>query len=300
MTKAEEEDADKTTGLDLKAVDGGFRGHLGPSTRETELRLGLCIPRDKEVCDEKKGSGQAANQKNGGSGVVAGWKRGYSHAIGGAEEKRVISGFGNPWSLVQFCSVGVLTGGIKGSADGFGAGKGATGSAMDQEKIISEQKPKVEPTNAVLQRAPPVVGWPPVRTSRKNLTPQPRSDMEKEKGVESSEKPDKKVEDSLFVKVNMDGFPIGRKIDLKAYDSYVSLSRGLQQLFSRFLDVDIKMEVERDTAEHVLVYEDNEGDRMLVGDVPWEMFVSSVKRLWIMNGSEAPTIATTRSTKYGT
>ncbi|CAN6475655.1 unnamed protein product [Victoria cruziana] len=94
--------------------------------------------------------------------------------------------------------------------------------------------------------------------------------MEKEKEVDSSDKPEKKVEDSLFVKVNMDGFPIGRKVDLKAYDSYISLSQALQQLFSRFLDVDIKMEMERDTAEHVLVYEDNEGDRMLVGDVPWE------------------------------
>lgn len=60
--------------------------------------------------------------------------------------------------------------------------------------------------------------------------------MEKEKEVDSSDKPEKKVEDSLFVKVNMDGFPIGRKVDLKAYDSYISLSQALQQLFSRFLD----------------------------------------------------------------
>ncbi|KAE8705538.1 Auxin-induced protein AUX28 [Hibiscus syriacus] len=30
-----------------------------------------------------------------------------------------------------------------------------------------------------------------------------------------------------------------------------------------------------------------DGDWMLVGDVPWEMFVSSCKRLRIMKGSEA-------------
>ncbi|CAN6458418.1 unnamed protein product [Victoria cruziana] len=120
--------------------------------------------------------------------------------------------------------------------------------------------------------------------------------MEEEQEVESSRKPEKKVEDSLFVKVNMDGFPIGRKIDLRAYDSYESLSQGLQQLFSRFLDVEIKME--KDAGEHVLVYEDSEGDRLLVEDVPWEAFVNSVKRLWIISGSEAPATVTRRSTKY--
>ncbi|KAF3788702.1 Auxin-responsive protein [Nymphaea thermarum] len=113
--------------------------------------------------------------------------------------------------------------------------------------------------------------------------------MEEEQEVESSRKPEK-VEDSLFVKVNMDGFPIGRKVDLRAYDSYESLSQGLQQLFSRFLDVEIKMEKDAG-GEHVLVYEDSEGDRLLVEDVPWETFVNSVKRLWIVSSSEEPATA---------
>ncbi|CAL9135636.1 unnamed protein product [Musa textilis] len=40
-------------------------------------------------------------------------------------------------------------------------------------------------------------------------------------------------------------------------------------------------------SEYVPTYEDKDGDWMLVGDVPWEMFVASCKRLSIMKGSEA-------------
>ena len=40
-------------------------------------------------------------------------------------------------------------------------------------------------------------------------------------------------------------------------------------------------------SKYVPTYEDKDGDWMLVGDVPWEMFTSSCKRLRIMKGSEA-------------
>ena len=39
--------------------------------------------------------------------------------------------------------------------------------------------------------------------------------------------------------------------------------------------------------EYVPTYEDKDGDWMLVGDVPWEMFIRSCKRLRIIKGSEA-------------
>jgi auxin-responsive protein IAA len=39
--------------------------------------------------------------------------------------------------------------------------------------------------------------------------------------------------------------------------------------------------------EYVLTYEDKDGDWMLVGDVPWEMFTDSCRRLRIMKGSDA-------------
>jgi hypothetical protein len=38
------------------------------------------------------------------------------------------------------------------------------------------------------------------------------------------------------------------------------------------------------SSEYVLTYEDRESDLMLVGDVPWEMFTTIVRRLRIMKG----------------
>ncbi|BAS86322.1 Os03g0742900, partial [Oryza sativa Japonica Group] len=40
------------------------------------------------------------------------------------------------------------------------------------------------------------------------------------------------------------------------------------------------------------------GDWMLVGDVPWQMFVESCKRLRIMKGSEAIGLAPRAKDKY--
>lgn len=36
---------------------------------------------------------------------------------------------------------------------------------------------------------------------------------------------------NLFVKVNMDGIPIGRKIDLSAHNGYEALARTLEDMF---------------------------------------------------------------------
>jgi auxin-responsive protein IAA len=37
-------------------------------------------------------------------------------------------------------------------------------------------------------------------------------------------------------------------------------------------------------SDYVLTYEDCDSDHMLVGDVPWEMFTTIVRRLRIMKG----------------
>lgn len=39
------------------------------------------------------------------------------------------------------------------------------------------------------------------------------------------------INEHLFVKVYMEGFPIGRKVDLRAYDSYKKLSVAIDELF---------------------------------------------------------------------
>ncbi|GJU81881.1 putative reverse transcriptase domain-containing protein [Tanacetum coccineum] len=150
-----------------------------------------------------------------------------------------------------------------------------------------------------------VVGWPPVRTSRKNIKTSSNSTkvvslsekvLTDESGVKNMSSND---ENSLFVKINMDGVAIGRKVDLKAYDNYGSLSSAAEKLFQGLvaaqgdgsssatnMQIDLTIGLFDGNGEYTLVYEDNEGDRILVGDVPWDMFISSAKRLRVLKTSE--------------
>ncbi|XP_021676007.1 auxin-responsive protein IAA4 isoform X1 [Hevea brasiliensis] len=85
---------------------------------------------------------------------------------------------------------------------------------------------------------------------------------------------------TFFVKVYMEGIPIGRKLDLLAHDGYHNLIRTLDHMFNTTI-IWAEMDGEHSEQYHVLTYEDKEGDWLMVGDVPWEMFLSSVRRLKI-------------------
>ncbi|XP_066399800.1 auxin-responsive protein IAA26-like [Miscanthus floridulus] len=87
-----------------------------------------------------------------------------------------------------------------------------------------------------------------------------------------------------FVKVSMDGTPYLRKVDVAAYDDYGELVEALNELFCC---CSIGLMDGYGDWEHAVVYEDGDGDWMLVGDVPWEMFVSSCKRMKVMRSCEA-------------
>ncbi|XP_065861037.1 auxin-induced protein 22D-like [Euphorbia lathyris] len=117
--------------------------------------------------------------------------------------------------------------------------------------------------------APPakaqIVGWPPIRSYRKNCV---------------------EVSGGRYVKVSVDGAAYLRKIDLKVYKSYPELVKGLENM----LKLTIGGYSEREGyngSDYTPTYEDKDGDWMLVGDVPWDMFICSCKRLRIMRGSEA-------------
>ncbi|KAJ9168301.1 hypothetical protein P3X46_019844 [Hevea brasiliensis] len=153
----------------------------------------------------------------------------------------------------------------------------------------------------------PVVGWPPVRSFRKNLasssnSKQADANLPNKTPTEGCTVKPGSFRNDLFVKINMEGVPIGRKINLNAYDSYEKLSVAIDELFRGLLAA----QRENSTAmideakansglsgsgsgEYTLVYEDNEGDRILVGDVPWHMFVSTAKRLRVLKSSELST-----------
>ncbi|CAN8252314.1 unnamed protein product [Cochlearia groenlandica] len=136
--------------------------------------------------------------------------------------------------------------------------------------------------NRVSETAP-VVGWPPVRTSRRNITVQLKEEMKKRENDDDEE------EREFYVKINMEGVRIGRKVNLSAFSNYQQLSHAVDQLFSKKDSSDVKR-------QYTLVYEDTEGDKVLVGDVPWEMFVSSVKRLHVLKTSNVSSLS---SRKHG-
>ncbi|AQK93937.1 Auxin-responsive protein IAA16 [Zea mays] len=143
--------------------------------------------------------------------------------------------------------------------------------------------------------AAPVVGWPPVRAFRRNLatsSSKPSSHGGKEPAA-SADGGNK----GLFVKVNMDGVPIGRKLDLAAHAGYDTLSAAVDSLFRGLFAAQAAGPGGEQQAvagilsgggggEHTLVYEDDEGDQMLVGDVPWPMFVATARRLRVLKSSD--------------
>ncbi|KAJ8626927.1 hypothetical protein MRB53_020234 [Persea americana] len=170
-----------------------------------------------------------------------------------------------------------------------------------------------------------VVGWPPIRAYRLNsLVNQAKGSVEqnidgrtspkkivmKTSNIDGNSNNDKIPEKgrhghSKFVKVNMDGVPIGRKVDLNAHICYETLAQALEDMFhkptstnsasrpSGFEEHEVTRVARRHSklldgsSELALTYEDREGDWMLVGDVPWGMFLSSARRLRIMKTSEA-------------
>lgn len=169
-----------------------------------------------------------------------------------------------------------------------------------------------------------VVGWPPIRTYRMNniinQTKSTNGDQEEnEMDVNDTSKSSPKkinhgrdANDTItkerglvkFVKVNMDGLQIGRKVDLSVHACYETLARTIEEMFfkssttinSNSLAAMNKQTVQPSklldgSSEFVLTYEDKEGDWMLVGDVPWGMFLNTAKRLRIMKTSEANGLA---------
>lgn len=161
-----------------------------------------------------------------------------------------------------------------------------------EEKTLLPADPAKPPAKAQ------VVGWPPVRSFRKNMLAVKKSNVgeenEKSSSVSVSPNPN-----ASFVKVSMDGAPYLRKVDLKMYKSYRDLSDSLAKMFSSFTIGTCESQGMKDfmnerklmdllsSSDYVPTYEDKDGDWMLVGDVPWEMFVESCKRLRIMKGKEA-------------
>lgn len=71
-----------------------------------------------------------------------------------------------------------------------------------------------------------VVGWPPIRSFRKNSLATTSKNNDEVDG--------KPGPGALFIKVSMDGAPYLRKVDLRTYTNYGELSSALEKMFSCF------------------------------------------------------------------
>lgn len=147
--------------------------------------------------------------------------------------------------------------------------KQSSPSVGSRKRALPEEMAEESRSDAKVQ----VVGWPPVRSYRKNCFQAKKNEEGNGGGL-------------MYVKVSMDGAAYLRKIHLKAYKSYAELLKALEIMFN-FTIGDYSQREGYNGSEYVPTYEDKDGDWMLVGDVPWEMFISSCKRLRIMKGSEA-------------
>ncbi|XP_042434098.1 auxin-responsive protein IAA17-like [Zingiber officinale] len=257
--------------------------------KETELRLGL-PGSDSPDRDGKVGlTLELLPPKS----FFTGGKRGFTDALDAGAGK---------WGLAA-CGGGSEKEMSNGSAlfsprrDGAGCGKTAVlGSASkDLGTKVSGHDSKLSVGNSdenQRETAPAakaqVVGWPPIRSYRKNtMATNPPKNKEEVDG-----KPELGC---LYVKVSMDGAPYLRKVDLITYNDYKELSLALEKMFSGFTVgiptrdglSESRLMVLLNGSEYVLTYEDKDGDWMLVGDVPWKMFTDSCRRLRIMKGSDA-------------
>ncbi|MCL7033390.1 hypothetical protein MKW94_022444 [Papaver nudicaule] len=130
----------------------------------------------------------------------------------------------------------------------------------NSSSTVTEDYPRKVQNKATNQ----VVGWPPVCSYRKKSSASAVVDNSSAK---------------LNIKISMDGAPYLRKIDLNVHKGYSELAVAFEKLFGCFgMGSD---------SEYIAIYEDKDGDWMLVGDGPYKMFTESCKRLRIMKRSEA-------------
>ncbi|XP_043716566.1 auxin response factor 11-like [Telopea speciosissima] len=87
------------------------------------------------------------------------------------------------------------------------------------------------------------------------------------------------------IKVQMQGIAVGRAVDLTALEGYDQLIFELEDMF------EIEGEL-RDRDKWQLVFTDDEGDTMLLGDDPWQEFVKMVRKILICSGQQVKKMGT--------
>ncbi|KAG8097625.1 hypothetical protein GUJ93_ZPchr0013g35867 [Zizania palustris] len=176
--------------------------------------------------------------------------------------------------------------------------RGKKRAAEDNDDEATESDDAVEAAPPVAKAQ--VVGWPPVRSYRKSCFQVAAS---KSKAVGNKDEASKNTTapaaavatNGSLVKVSMDGAPYLRKIDLRMYKGYRELREALEAMFVCFSGADNNSGA--NPSEFAITYQDKDGDLMLVGDVPFDMFTRTCKKLRIMKRSEVTGLGSPRQTK---
>ncbi|KAK4790014.1 hypothetical protein SAY86_017318 [Trapa natans] len=162
--------------------------------------------------------------------IISGNKRGFSDAINGFSDGKLMFHSSGPDEGMQ-------------SLGKFPTNPGSnmlisSGPPGSQEPANNEDPPKPLPgrpnginpgrasNNAPAAKAQ-VIGWPPVRSFRKNTLATSSKDNDGADGKPNA--------GAFFVKVSMDGAPYLRKVDLRNYINYYDLFVALEKVFSGFI-----------------------------------------------------------------
>uniref|UniRef100_A0A2P2JVI6 Auxin-responsive protein n=1 Tax=Rhizophora mucronata TaxID=61149 RepID=A0A2P2JVI6_RHIMU len=292
---------DRKTNLNLKATEL----RLGPpGSQSPEMNPEICLLSSTQF-DEKpffplhpSNDGHCSSApKN----IVSGNKRGFSDAMDGFAEGKYLSNSDVNAVLSPRPSqnLGHKSGSV---TENLGAqqakAKDMVAPKASQEMPLAANDARPSHNSSANNNSAPatkaqVVGWPPIRSFRKNSLATTSKNTDEVDGKASP--------GALFVKVSMDGAPYLRKVDLRNYSAYQELSSGLEKMFSCFtigqygshgaqereILSENKLKDLLHGSDYVLTYEDKDDDWMLVGDVPWEMFIETCKRLRIMKSSDA-------------
>ncbi|ESW12501.1 hypothetical protein PHAVU_008G118400 [Phaseolus vulgaris] len=97
--------------------------------------------------------------------------------------------------------------------------------------------------------------------------------------VSPKETQSKQICSRSCTKVQMQGVAVGRAVDLTTLDGYEKLVDELEKMF------DIKGQL-RHRNKWEIVFTDDEGDMMLVGDDPWPEFCNMVRRIFICSSQD--------------
>ncbi|KAG1370206.1 auxin response factor 23 [Cocos nucifera] len=98
--------------------------------------------------------------------------------------------------------------------------------------------------------------------------------------VDRHSEPAKVIKSADPTPVHKQGIALGRSVDLTKFNGYNELLAELDQMF------EFEGDLLAPNRNWLVVYTDNEGDMMLVGDDPWHEFCSMVRKIFIYTREE--------------